>query len=172
MNRTEKTEMVEWIGDVFDKNAVVVVVTNKGLTVSEMSGLRNQLRGVDARMKVVKNRLAKIAIAEREQSGMADLFEGPTAIVFGEDPVAPAKIVEKFAKENDRLEIKGGAMGPEIMDEAGVKALASMPSREELIASVVGCIGAPASNLAAAIGAPATDIAGILKTLEEREEAA
>ena len=171
MNRTEKAEMVEWIGDVFDKNAVVVVVGNKGLTVDEMAGLRNELRGVDARMKVVKNRLAKIAIENREQKGISDLFEGPTAIVFAEDPVAPAKIVDKFAKGNEKLEIKGGAMGPEILDQAGVKALASMPSREELIASVVMCIGAPASNLASTIGAPAADIAGILKTLEEREAA-
>lgn len=171
MKRTEKAEMVDWIGEVFDNNGVVVLVANKGLTVSEMSGLRNELRGANARMRVVKNRLAKIAIADREQSGMSDLFEGPTAIVYAEDPVAPAKIVEKFAKENDRLEILGGAMGPEIMDKAGVKALASMPSREELIAQIVMTIGAPASNIAGAIGAPASDIAGILKTIEERDAA-
>jgi len=171
MNRNEKADMVTWIGDVFEKNAVVVLVANKGLTVSEMSGLRNELRAVDARMRVVKNRLAKIAIADREQAPLSAMFEGPTAIVYAEDPVAPAKIVEKFAKDNDRLEILGGAMGPEIMDTAGVKALASMPSREELIAQIVMTIGAPASNIADAIGAPASDIAGILKTIEERDAA-
>ncbi|MEM1192849.1 MAG: 50S ribosomal protein L10 [Pseudomonadota bacterium] len=171
MNRSEKAELVEWIGEVFDKNAVVVLVANKGLSVTEMSGLRNELRGVDARMRVVKNRLAKIAIADREQAPLADMFEGPTAIVFAEDPVAPAKIVEKFAKDNDRLEILGGAMGPEIMDQKGVKALAAMPSREELIAEIATLIGSPASNIAGAIGAPAADIAGILKTIEERDAA-
>ena len=171
MKRNEKADMVTWIGEVFDKNAVVVLVANKGLTVSQMSGLRNELRAANARMRVVKNRLAKIAIADREQAGLSTLFQGPTAIVYAEDPVAPAKIVEKFAKENDRLEILGGAMGPEIMDAAGVKALASMPSREELIAQIVMTIGAPASNIAGAIGAPAANIAGILKTLEEREAA-
>ncbi len=171
MNRTEKAEMVDWIGNVFDENAVVVIVGNKGLSVDEMSGLRNELRGSNATMKVIKNRLAKIAIKDREQSDVATYFEGPTAIVYAEDPVAPAKIVAKFAKANENLEIKGGAMGAEIMDAAGVKALAAMPSREELIASIVGCVGAPASNIASAIGAPASDIAGILKTLEEREAA-
>lgn len=171
MNRNEKAEMVDWLGDVFEKNAIVIAVGNKGLTVDEMSGLRNELRGVDARMRVVKNRLVKIAIEDRDQKDMATFFEGPTAIVFGDDPVAPAKIIEKFAKANDRLEIKGGAMGPELLDESGVKALAAMPSREELIASIVMQIGAPASNIAGAIGAPASDIAGILKTIEEREAA-
>ncbi len=171
MNRTEKAEAVEWIGEVFDKNAVVVVVANKGLTVDDMSGLRTELRNAGASMKVVKNRLAKIAIKDRDQNAISNLFEGPTAIVFAEDPVAPAKIVEKFAKGNDALEIKGGAMGVEILDQAGVKALAAMPSREELIASLVTAVMSPATNIASAIGAPASDIAGILKTLEEREAA-
>lgn len=168
MNREEKTQMVDWIGDVFDNNAVVVVVQNKGLTVSDMSDLRAELRNADSEMKVVKNRLAKIAIKDRDGKGISDLFEGPTAIVYGSDPVSPAKVVEKFAKANDNLEIKGGAMGTEILDPSGVKALAAMPSREELIASLVTAIVSPASNIASAIGAPASDLAGILKTIEER----
>ena len=171
MNREQKAEMVDWIGNVFDDNAVVVVVGNKGLAVDEMSGLRAELRKAGANMKVVKNRLAKIAIEGREAKDVGPLFQGPTAIVYADDPVAPAKIVEKFAKANENLEIKGGAMGPEILDASGVKALASMPSREELIASIVLCLGSPASSIAGAIGAPASDIAGILKTIEEREAA-
>jgi len=171
MNRTEKTEMVEWIGGVFDNNAVVVVVENKGLTVSEMDGLRNELRDAGAHLRIVKNRLAKIAIAERESNAISDLFQGPTAIVYSEDAVAPAKIVEKFAKGNDRLAVKGGAMGSEILDVAGVKSLAAMPSREELIASIAQILGAQASNIASAVGSPASDIAGILKTIEERPSA-
>lgn len=171
MNRTEKAEMVDWIGNVFDENAVVVVVENKGLTVDEISGLRDELRKAGASMKIIKNRLAKIAIKDRDANPISDLFNGPTAIVYAEDPVAPAKIVHKFSKDNESLEIKGGAMGAEMMDASGVKALAAMPSREELIASIVMCVGAPASNIAGAISAPAADIAGILKTLEEREAA-
>ena len=170
MDRTQKAEMVEWIGGVFDANAVVVVA-NGGLTVAEMEDLRGELREAGASMKVVKNRLAKIAIAGKPSEKISDLFNGPTALAFSEDPVAAAKAVEKFAKANDKLKILGGAMGEEMLDEKGVKALASMPSREELLASIVLTLTSPASNIASAIGAPASDIAGVLKTLEEREAA-
>lgn len=170
MDRTQKAEMVEWIGGVFDENAVVVVA-NGGLTVSEMESLRGDLREAGANMKVVKNRLAKIAISGKPSEKLAELFQGPTAIAFSEDPVAAAKAVKKFAKDNEKLKILGGAMGEEILDEKGVEALASMPSREELLASIVLTITSPASNLAGAIGAPASNIAGILETLENREAA-
>lgn len=170
MDRTQKADMVEWIGNVFDGNSVVVV-ENGGLTVSQMSALRNELRAAGANMKVVKNRLAKIAISGKPSEKIAHLFQGPTAIAFSEDPVAAAKTIKKFAKENDKLRILGGAMGEEMLDEKGVEALASMPSREELIASIVLTIGSPASGLAGAIGAPASNIAGILETLEKREAA-
>ena len=162
--------MVEWIGGVFDANAVVVVA-NGGLTVAEMEDLRGELREAGASMKVVKNRLAKIAIAGKPSEKISDLFNGPTALAFSEDPVAAAKAVEKFAKANEKLKILGGAMGEEVLDEKGVKALASMPSREELLASIVLTITSPASNLAGAVGAPASNLAGILQTLEEREAA-
>ena len=94
-----------------------------------------------------------------------------TALAFSEDPVAAAKGADAYAKTNDKFVILGGAMGENALDPAGVKAVAQMPSREELIASIVSCIGAPASNIAGAIGAPASNIAGILSTLEEREAA-
>lgn len=162
--------MVEWIGSVFDANSVVVV-ENGGLTVAEMSALRGELREAGASMKVVKNRLAKIAITGRPSEKLSDLFNGPTAIAFSEDPVAAAKAVKKYAKENEKLKILGGAMGEEVLDEKGVEALASMPSREELIASIVQTIGSPASNLAGAIGAPASNLAGIIETLEKRDAA-
>lgn len=170
MDRTQKAEMVEWIGGVFDANAVVVVA-NGGLTVSEMEGLRADLREAGANMKIVKNRLAKIAISGKPSEKIADLFQGPTAIAFSEDPVAAAKAVKKFSKDNDKLEILGGAMGEEILDKKAVEALASMPSREELLASIVLTVTAPAANIASAIGAPASNIAGILETLEKREAA-
>ncbi len=170
MDRTQKAEMVEWIGGVFDENAVVVIA-NGGLSVTEMEDLRGELRQAGASMKVVKNRLAKIAITGRPSEKIINLFQGPTALAFSEDPVAAAKAVDKYAKSNEKLKILGGAMGEEILDENDVKALASMPSREELLASIVLTITSPASNLASAIGAPAANIAGILKTLEEREAA-
>ena len=170
MDRAQKAEMVEWIGGVFDQNAVVVVA-NAGLSVAEFESLRGELRSAGASMRVIKNRLAKIAITGRPSEKIAHLFEGPTAIAFSEDPVAAAKAVKKFAKDNDKLKILGGAMGEEVLDESGVEALASMPSREELLASIVQTIMSPAMNIAGAIGAPAANIAGILETLENREAA-
>ena len=94
-----------------------------------------------------------------------------TVLAFSDDPVAAAKVADAYAKTNDKFVILGGAMGDTALDPAGVKSVAQMPSREELIASIVACIGAPASNIAGAIGAPASNIAGILTTLEEREAA-
>jgi len=170
MDRTQKSEMVEWIGGVFDANSVVVVA-NGGLSVSEFEALRGELRNAGASMRVVKNRLAKIAIAGKPSEKIAHLFEGPTALAYSEDPVAAAKAVKKFAKDNEKLKILGGAMGDEVLDERAVEALASMPSREELLASIVQTIMSPAMNIASAIGAPAANIAGILETLETREAA-
>ncbi|MEZ5893969.1 MAG: 50S ribosomal protein L10 [Parvularculaceae bacterium] len=170
MDRTQKAEMVEWIGGVFDANTVVVVA-NGGLTVAEMEGLRGALRKSGANMKIVKNRLAKIAIAGKPAEKLQPLFQGPTAIAFSEDPVAAAKAVKEFAKNNEKLKILGGVMGVEVMDAKGVDALASMPSREELIGSIILAITSPAANIAGAIGAPASNIAGILETLEKRDAA-
>ncbi len=170
MDRTQKAETVEWIGGVFDANAVVVVA-NGGLSVSEMESLRGELRQAGANFKVVKNRLAKIAITGKPSEKITDLFNGPTALAYSEDPVSAAKAVAKFAKGNDKLVILGGTMGDEILDQKAVTALASMPSREELLGSIVLAITSPASNIVSAIGAPAANIAGILTTLEEREAA-
>jgi large subunit ribosomal protein L10 len=102
---------------------------------------------------------------------MGPLLTGMTVFAYSEDPVAAAKVAEAYAKKTDKFVILGGAMGSAVLDSAGVTAVASMPSREELIASIVACIGAPASGIAGAIGAPAANIAGILKTIEEREAA-
>lgn len=170
MDRTQKAQAVEWIGKVFDENAVVIVA-NTGLTVAEMSELRGELRQAGANMKVVKNRLAKIAITGRPSEKIADLFKGPTAIAFSEDPVAAAKAVDKYAKKNDKLVILGGAMGNETLDANGVKALASMPSREELLGSIVTAIMSPAANIVSAVTAPGAQLAGILETLEKRKAA-
>jgi large subunit ribosomal protein L10 len=102
---------------------------------------------------------------------MGDLLTGMTVLSFSEDPVAAAKVCEAYAKSNDKFVIIGGAMGDTVLDQAGVKAVASMPSREELIAQIVSCIGAPAANIAGAIGAPASNIASILSTIEEKAAA-
>jgi len=122
-------------------------------------------------VRVAKNRLAKIALDGKPCASIADYLTGMTVLAFSDDPVAAAKVADDYAKRNDKFVILGGAMGSTALDPAGVKAVAQLPSREELIASVVACIGAPASGIAGAIGAPASNIAGILTTLEEREAA-
>jgi large subunit ribosomal protein L10 len=136
-----------------------------------MSDLRRQMREAGASVRVAKNKLAKIALEGKPCQGISSFLTGQTVLAYAEDPVSAAKVVDKYAKGNEKLVIVGGAMGETILDVAGVKSLAAMPSREELIASIVGCIVAPAANLASAIGAPAANLAGILTTLEEREAA-
>ena len=149
----------------------MVVARYEGMTVAEMQDLRAQMRESGGSVRVAKNRLAKIALDGKPCASIADYLTGMTVLAFSEDPVAAAKVADKYAKGNDKFVILGGAMGDTALDPAGVKAVAQMPSREELIASIVACIGAPASNIAGAIGAPASNIAGILSTLEEREAA-
>ncbi len=172
MDRAQKEKVVEELGQIFESSGVVVVSHYEGLTVAEMQDLRSQMREAGGSVRVAKNRLAKIALDGKPCESIADLMTGMTVLSYSEDPVAAAKVAQDYAKGNDKFVILGGAMGDTALDPAGVKAVAAMPSREELIASIVGCIGAPASNIAGAIGAPASNIAGILSTIEENAEAA
>ena len=172
MDRAQKERVVEELGQIFESSGVVVVSHYAGLTVAEMQDLRAKMREAGGSVRVAKNRLAKIALQGTPAEGIADLMTGMTVLSYSEDPVAAAKVAEDYAKANEKFVIIGGAMGGTVLDQAGVKAVASMPSREELIASIVGCIGAPASNIAGAIGAPASNIASILSTIEEKAEAA
>lgn len=171
MDRAQKEQVVEELGQIFESSGVVVVARYEGMTVAEMQALRAQMRDAGGAVRVAKNRLAKIALEGKPAASIADYLTGMTVLAFSDDPVAAAKVADAYAKTNDKFVILGGAMGENALDPAGVKAVAQMPSREELIASIVACIGAPASNIAGAIGAPASNIAGILSTLEEREAA-
>ena len=171
MDRAQKEKVVEELGQIFESSGVVVVAHYAGMTVAQMQDLRAKMREVGGSVRVAKNKLAKIALEGKPGSKMGDLLTGMTVLAFSEDPVAAAKVTEAYAKGNDKFVILGGTMGGEVLDQAGVKTVASMPSREELIAQIVSCIGAPASSIAGAIGAPASNIAGILSTLEEREAA-
>jgi len=172
VDRAQKEKVVEELGQIFESSGVVVVAHYEGLTVAEMQDLRAQMREAGGSVRVAKNKLAKIALDGKPCASIANLLSGMTVLAYSEDPVAAAKVVEAYAKGNSKLEILGGAMGENELDVAGVKAVAAMPSREELIASIVGCIAAPAANIAGAIGAPASNIASILSTIEERAEAA
>ena len=160
--------MVDELGQIFESSGVVVVAHYEGLTVAEMQDLRAQMREAGGSVRVAKNRLAKIALEGKPAASIAQYLTGMTVLAYSEDPVAAAKVMDKFAKDNEKLKILGGSMGEEALDIAGVGRVAKMPSREELLAQIASILGAPASSIAGAIGAPASNIASILSTIEEK----
>ncbi len=168
MDRAQKEKVVDELGQIFASSGVVVVAHYEGMTVAQMQDLRAAMREVGGSVRVAKNKLAKIALEGKPCESIGNFLTGMTVLAYSEDPVAAAKVADAYAKKNEKFVILGGAMGNTALDPAGVKAVAAMPSREELLASIVSCIVAPAANIAGAIGAPASNIAGILSTLEER----
>ncbi|HBZ45632.1 MAG TPA: 50S ribosomal protein L10 [Maritimibacter sp.] len=168
MDRAQKEKVVEELGQIFESSGVVVVAHYEGLTVAEMQDLRASMREAGGSVRVAKNRLAKIALEGKPAASIAEYLTGMTVLAYSEDPVAAAKVMDKYAQGNDKLVILGGSMGEEPLDSAGVARVAKMPSREELLAQIASILGAPASGIAGAIGAPASNIASILSTIEEK----
>jgi large subunit ribosomal protein L10 len=171
VDRAQKEQLVDELGQIFESSGVVVVSHYAGLTVAEMQDLRAKAREAGGSVRVAKNRLAKIALEGKPCASIANLLTGMTVLTYSDDPVAAAKVAQDYAKANEKFVILGGAMGENALTPAGVEAVSKMPSREELIASIVGCIAAPASNIAGAIGAPGSNIASILSTIEDRAAA-
>ena len=171
MNRSEKTDAVSALHATFTEAAVVVVTRNAGLTVADSSDLRAKMREAGAVFKVSKNRLAKIALKDTQYESLGELLTGPTALATSTDPVAAAKVAVEFAKTNDRLEIVGGAMGDSVLDVDGVKALASMPSLDELRGTIVGLLQAPATKIAQLSTAPAAKLARVFGAYAAKEAA-
>ena len=161
MDRSQKAESVASLNAVFNEVGVVVITRNLGLTVAQSTQLRTKIREAGASYKVAKNRLAKLAIQNTDYAGIGDLLTGPTAIAASVDPVAAAKVVVEFAKTNDKLEIVGGSMGSQVLTPEGVKALASMPSLDELRAKLIGLVQAPATKIAQLTTAPAAKLARV-----------
>lgn len=171
MDRAQKAELVAELKSTFDTTQVVVVTKNLGLTVSQSTALRNRMREAGASYRVSKNKLARIALEGTSYTGLSDMLVGPTALSTSNDPVAPAKVVVEFARTNDRLEIVGGVMGGTVLDVNGVKALAELPSLDELRAKIVGLVQAPATKIARVVQAPAAQIARVLAAYAEKENA-
>lgn len=163
MDRAAKSEMVASLGQVFKSTKVVVVAHYSGLTVAQMQTLRRQMRQAGASVKVAKNRLAKIALEGSEVASIASLLEGPALIAFSGDPVAAPKVAVEFARTNEKLVILGGAMGKTALDPSGVKALAALPSLDELRAKLVGLIQAPATKVAQVVSAPGAKVARVVQ---------
>ena len=172
MDRAEKREFVTGLNDVFKSTGSVVVAHYAGLTVANMNDFRSKMRAAGGTVKVAKNRLAIIALQGTESEGMKDLFKGQTLIAYAEDPVAAPKVAADFAKGNDKLVILGGAMGSTTLDADGVKALATMPSLDELRAKIVGMIQTPATRIAAVVNAPAGNLARVIGAYARKDEAA
>lgn len=161
MNRSEKKAVVASLKDQLTTAGSIVVVHNTGLTVAEMSELRKNIRESGAQFKVTKNSLLKLAIQDTDYKNIEELLSGPTAIAYSEDPVAAAKIVVDFANDNEKLVIRGGAMGTNAMDTNQVKALAKMPSLDELRAKLLSMINTPATRIAGVLQAPSGQLARV-----------
>ena len=171
MDRAQKTELVAEMNSIFSETSVIVITRNLGLTVAQSTDLRTKMRDAGASYKVAKNKLAKLAIEGTVYSPIGDMLTGPTALSTSADPVAPAKVIVEFAKTNDKLEIVGGAMGDTLLDANGIKALALLPSLDELRAKIVGLIVAPATKIATIAQAPAAQLARVLSAYAEKEAA-
>lgn len=161
MDRSQKADSVAQLNATFNEAGVVVITRNLGLTVAQSTVLRGKVREVGASYKVAKNSLAKLAIKDTAYEGIGDMLTGPTAIASSVDPVAAAKAVVEFAKTNDKLEIVGGAMGSMVLNADGIKALASMPSLDELRGTLIGLVQAPATKIAQLTTAPAAKLARV-----------
>jgi large subunit ribosomal protein L10 len=172
VERAAKRELVATLNDVFSNTSVVVVAHYAGLTVADMQKLRAQMKQAGATVKVAKNRLAKIALEGTDVASISDLLRGPTLIAYSSDPVAAPKVAVDFAKGNEKLVILGGAMGRTALDANGVKALATMPSLDELRARIVGLINAPATKIAQVVNAPAAKLARVFGAYAKTGEAA
>ncbi|MCX5581698.1 50S ribosomal protein L10 [Kaistia terrae] len=172
MERAEKRELVSTMNEVFQETNVVVVAHYAGLTVAELTALRGKARVAGVSVKVAKNRLVKLALQGTESAHIADLFTGPTLVAYSSDPVAAPKVVADFAKTNDKLVILGGAMGKTNLDPNGVKALATLPSLDELRGKLVGLIQAPATKIATVVSAPAAQLARVFGAYAKKDEAA
>ncbi|MGH6761543.1 MAG: 50S ribosomal protein L10 [Phyllobacterium sp.] len=172
MEKAEKREFVAWLNGVFKDSGSVVVAHYSGLTVAQMNDLRSKMRASGGTVKVAKNRLAKIALQGTDSEGIADLFTGQTLVAYSEDPITAPKIAVEFAKGNEKLVILGGAMGATNLDAESVKALAALPSLDELRGKLVGMIQTPASRIAQVVNAPAAQLARVFGAYARKDEAA
>lgn len=170
MDRAQKTELVAELKQTFDEVGVVVVTRNLGMTVAQSTKLRNAMRDAGASYKVSKNKLARIALDGTDYLSLGDMLTGPVGLATSVDPVAAAKVVVDFAKTTDKFEIVGGAMGATVLDVDGVKALATLPSLDELRAKILGLLVAPATKLASLTQAPAAQLARVLMAYADKDK--
>jgi large subunit ribosomal protein L10 len=172
MDRAQKADSIEALKGVFADAGAVVVTHYLGLTVAEMSDLRGRLRKEGASLKVVKNRLAQKAMDGSAGAAGDALFKGPVAIAFAKDPVSAAKVATQYAKDNEKFTVVGAVLGKTVLNEAGVKSLATLPSLDQLRGQIIGLISAPATKVAGVLAAPAGQLARVFNAYATKDEAA
>lgn len=170
MDRAQKAETVEALKASFAGTSLVVVAHYSGLTVAEITELRRRMRQAQASFQVAKNRLARIAIRDTSFANLDELFRGPTAIALSSDPVAAAKVATAYAKENDKFVILGGGLGAQRLDPAGIQALATLPSIDELRGKLLGLILAPATKIAGVVQAPGGQLARVIRAYADKAD--
>jgi len=171
MDRTQKAETVQSLNGLFTEAGAVVVAHYSGMTVAQMGELRSRLGKAGASFRVAKNRLAVRALEGTQAAGIAGLFKGPTGIAYSKDPIAAAKVIVAYAKENEKLKILGGMAVGSVLNADGVKALAELPSLDQLRSKILGLLQAPATKIAGVLQAPAGQLARVVSAYANKEAA-
>jgi large subunit ribosomal protein L10 len=172
VERSEKEQLVTSLHETLKKAELVVITQQTGLTVAEVTNLRRQMRQAGAGFKVTKNRLARLALEGTKFEGLKSMFTGPTAIAYSADPIAAAKVAVTYANSNAKLKIVGGSMAGQVLDPSGIKALATLPSLDQLRAKIIGILVTPATRIATVLQAPASQLARVLKAYASKGDAA
>ena len=170
MKRSEKKELVQKLKEELDSSSSVIVAHYSGLTVDESDQLRSEMRDNGAKFKVTKNRLTKLALEQTQFKNLADLFTGPTAIAYSEDPVAPAKVAVSFDKKLENFKIIGGGYDGEKINLKKINFLASLPSMDELRGKILGLISSPAQKITSIVKEPSGQIARLIGAHSESLE--
>jgi large subunit ribosomal protein L10 len=163
VDRAQKRELVSTLNQAWKGTGVMVVAHYKGMTVTQMTEFRKRMKEAGGAVKVAKNKLARLALKDTDAEGISDLLNGQTCVAYSEDPVSAAKVSVKYSRENDKLVILGGAMGKTVMDVNAVKALADLPSLDQLRATLIGLIQSPATKIARVLSEPGAMLARVIQ---------
>jgi len=172
VDRAAKRELIDRLHTVFDDAGVVVVAHNTGMVAAQSAEFRRVVKDAGGSVKVAKNKLVQLAIKDTATADISDLLKGPIVLAYSKDPIAAAKAAIAYAKGNDKLVILGGAMGKTVLDAKGVKALAELPSLDELRAKLIGLLNAPATKIARTIKEPGGQLARVIQAKASQSDAA